>query len=668
MPGHPHCEDDEFVPLPFGAQIVPALGGPGASVQVVDTGLVDGRPVVISDGPYGPVRLWDLGSHRQIGPPLEGESGMSVRSLAFGHLDGRPVAVRGNVDLTIWELTGHGRTDRPAEPRYIRHNGMGSVYSVACGVLDGRSIAVTGAHDAMVRVWDLGRGTLIGGPLIAHESAVRAVAVDVLARRTIAVSGSEDNTVRVWDLASGTQRGRALTGHTKPVRAVAVGMLDGRPVAVSGSDDKTLRLWDLPTCEQIGPAMSGHEGEIRTVAFAAPDGVPIVISGSHDFTVRIWDARTGEQIGMPLRDGRTLGIESVAYSLLGGRPRVVAADGHGFARVWNLDAHRAMGDGSPTRYAAELPGAWTDPDTGDVYDLTGPLTDDEGEEWKYVDFDGFEPLVTDTDDPRLAWSIVAAHEQFGFSEIVTPGPSEPAFTRITAEECPSCGSESDPGEEISIDTALTGFLDCLRHDPAMTDERYEDMEDAVQSLRGSVGWYLEDGSKSPVTELPDHMWEFLSVWMPRSISSGGEEEEEEMAAIGEMVEHLAGWLRERGRLPADAAAEMADEGRKAARDLPAGKRAKRMLNDLIEDSPFAFHNLDPEEVLDDWMGNMSIAKTGNGALQFTEGYDDDPPQDMTLSVPANVAEQIGEGWTIWVRLVLTESDGWQFSQIGTVFT
>ncbi|MFC4055353.1 WD40 repeat domain-containing protein [Actinomadura syzygii] len=656
------------MPLPFGAQIVPALGGPDAFLEVVDTGLVDGRPVVISDGPDGLVRIWDLGSHRQIGPPLEGESRMTVRSLAFGHLDGRPVAVRGNGDLTIWELTGHGQTDRPAEPRTIRHNDRGSVYSAACGVLDGRSITVTGAHDTTVRVWDLGDGAQMGGPLIGHESAVRAVAVDVLARRTIAVSGSEDNTVRVWDLASGMQRGRALTGHTKPVRAVAVGMVDGRPVAVSGSDDKTVRLWDLPTCEQIGPTMTGHDGWIRTVALAAPDGVPIVISGSHDFTVRIWDARTGEQIGMPLRDGRTLGIGSVAYSLLGGRPRVIAADGHGFARVWDLDAHRAMGEGSPTRYAAELPGTWTDPDSGDVYDLTGPLVDDEDGDWKYVDFDGFEPLVTDTDDPRLAWSVVAAHHAFGFSEIVTPGPMEPAFTRITAEECPSCGSESDPGEEISIDTALTGFLDCLRHDPAMTDERYEDMEDAVQSLRGSVGWHLEDGSKSPATELPDHMWEFLRVWMPRNISSGDDEEDGEMAAIGEMVEHLAGWLRERGHLPAGAAEEMAGAGRKAARDLPAGTRAKRILSDLIVDSPFAFRNLDPEEVLEEWMGNMSIATTGNGALRFTEGYDDDPPQDMTLLVAADVAEQIGVGWTVWVRLVRTESDGWQFSQIGTVFT
>ncbi|MFI0406079.1 hypothetical protein [Actinomadura sp. 3N508] len=40
---------------------------------------------------------------------------------------------------------------------------------------------------------------------------------------------------------------------------------------------------------------------------------------------------------------------------------------------------------------------------------------------------------------------------------------------------------------------------------------------------------------------------------------------------------------------------------------------------------------------------------------------------MTLPVPTELADQIGTGWTVWVRLVQTESAGWQFSQIGTVF-
>ncbi|WP_165964611.1 WD40 repeat domain-containing protein [Actinomadura sp. KC216] len=655
------------MPLPFGAQIVPALGGPGAPVYVVDCGLVDGRPVVISDGPDHLVRVWDLASHRQIGPPLEGESPISVWSLAFGTLDGRPVAVRGHGDLTIWELTGHGRTDRPAEPRYIRYNARGSIYAVACGVLDGRSIAVTGAYDKTVRVWDLADGTPVGTPMTGHESVVRAVAVDVLARRTIAVTAGEDNTVRVWDLSKGRQHGRPLTGHTEPVWAVAVGMLDGRPVAVSGGDDHTLRLWDLPDGRQIGPTMTGHTGRIRSVAFAAPDGVPIIISGSSDYSVRVWDARTGEQRGMPLTDGRTLGIESVAYSLLGGRPRVVAADGYGFARVWNLDAHRAMGAGSPTRFAAELPGTWTDPDSGDVYDLTGPLVDDEGSEWKYVDFDGFEPLVTDTDDPRLGLSVVFAHDEWGFSDIVTPGPPVPAFTRITAEECPSCGHAADPDDEVTIDTALIGFLNCLRHDPTMTDETYREMEGATKSLRNSAGWYLEDGTKSTVEKLPDHMGEFLGLWMPRSISLGSDDDEDrKMEAIGQMVVRLAGWLGERGHLSAAASTAMAAEGREAARDLPAGKSAGRALKRLIADSPYAFHNLEPAEIIDEWMGDMTITKIGRGSLRFT-GYDD-PPQDMTLPVPAELGDQIGSGWTVWVRLVRTESAGWQFNQIGTVFT
>lgn len=138
-----------------------------------------------------------------------------------------------------------------------------------------------------------------------------------------------------------------------------------------------------------------------------------------------------------------------------------------------------------------------------------------------------------------------------------------------------------------------------------------------------------------------------------------------MEAIGEMVERLARRLGERGHLSAEASQAMAAGGREAARDLPAGKVAGRALGSLIADTPYAYENLAPEEVIDEWMGDMTITKTGSGSLLFT-GYDD-PPQDMTLPVPAELNGQIGDGWTVWVRLVLTEDDGWQFNQFGTVF-
>ncbi|GLK14094.1 hypothetical protein GCM10017600_75060 [Streptosporangium carneum] len=396
---------------------MPAMGGRAAYVGIVTCGLLDGRPIVISEGYNDMVRVWDLASHRQIGPSLTCEEGHDPWSIAYGQIDGRPVAVKGQGDLIIWELTGHAHAEQPSAPRYIRYNAPGSIYALACTMLYGRSVAVTGSYDCTVRMWDLAVGTQIGEPLHGHGSVVRSVAAGMLAGRAIAVSSSEDHTIRVWDLNAGQAIGGPLTGHTDEVWAVDIGMLDGRPIAVSGGDDDTVRVWHLPTGQQVGPPLTGHTGRVRAVAFGAPDGRPIAVSGSEDYSIRVWDLRTGRQIGLPMEDDRTIGIRSIAYTLLGGRPRVVAADGMGRARVWNLDAHHAMGMTRPTQIAPVLPDMWTDPDTGDVYDLTGPIVDDDGREWDYIDWDGFEPLLVEDGD--LALGIVQVHQQWGLRSIIT---------------------------------------------------------------------------------------------------------------------------------------------------------------------------------------------------------------------------------------------------------
>ncbi|GII94688.1 WD40 repeat domain-containing protein [Sinosporangium siamense] len=383
---------------------------------------------MITDGRDGVARLWDLASHRQIGPPLEEEKTFSfgvAQSVAYGTLNNRPIAVKGAGDLAIWELTGHEHAQKPGKPRHIRYGSPGSVYTVACAVLNGRSVAVTGAYDSSVRMWDLATGTQIGKQLSGHGSVVRSVAAGMLAGRAIAVSSSEDHTIRVWDLADGTQIGPPLTGHTGHVWAVDMGLLNGRPIAVSGGDDHTVRVWDLANGRQIGAPLIGHTNKVRAIAYGAPDGQPIAVSGG-DHTVRVWDLRTRRQIGHPMRDSRGLSIGSIAYILHGGRPRVVAADIEGRARIWNLDAHRAMGTTTPpARIAPELPDRWTDPRTGDVYDLTQPIIDDDDREYVYVDWDGFEPLVSQH-DADLPLSISYMHAYWGLTSIITSASGQKA--------------------------------------------------------------------------------------------------------------------------------------------------------------------------------------------------------------------------------------------------
>ncbi|MFG3704044.1 WD40 repeat domain-containing protein [Micromonospora sp. NPDC047670] len=91
--------DEEIEPIrdPF--------DGHEGSITTLATGVVDDRPVVVTGGTDGTVRVWDLSDGRAIGAPLTGHRG-SVRKVVTGTLRGRPVAVSAGDDRTVrvWDL------------------------------------------------------------------------------------------------------------------------------------------------------------------------------------------------------------------------------------------------------------------------------------------------------------------------------------------------------------------------------------------------------------------------------------------------------------------------------------------------------------------------------------------------------------------------------------
>ena len=86
------------------------------------TAQLDGRPVIVSGGGDGTVRVWDLATGAPIGQPLTGHTG-AVSRWRSPQLDGRPVVVSGSGDETV-------------------------------------------------RVWDLATGAPVGDPLTGHTGAV----------------------------------------------------------------------------------------------------------------------------------------------------------------------------------------------------------------------------------------------------------------------------------------------------------------------------------------------------------------------------------------------------------------------------------------------------------------------------------------------------------------
>ena len=310
-------------------------------IRAVATTQLDGRPIAICGESTGILRVWDLATGQQIGmpgreagQPLVGHKS-AVFALAATQLDGRPIAVSGGHDgtLRMWDLTTGQPVGQPIGQTT-------TLAAVATTQLEGRAVAVTGGWktgrlEHGIRIWDLASGRQIGQLLAGHTGDINGVVTTQLDGRPVAVSASRDNTLRTWDLTTGQQIGQPLTGHTSLVAAVATTQLDGRPIAVSASSDQTLRTWDLTTGQQIGQPLTGHTSDVAAVATTQLDGRPIAISGGGDNTVRMWDLRTGQQIGQPLA-GHTNRVISMTAAQIEGRPIAVSGSADMTLRLWDL--------------------------------------------------------------------------------------------------------------------------------------------------------------------------------------------------------------------------------------------------------------------------------------------------------------------------------------------
>ncbi|MET7330969.1 serine/threonine-protein kinase [Nonomuraea sp. NPDC005650] len=93
--------------LASGARLGPPFMGHRSWALGLAAGqLGDGRPIVVSGG-YDDqtVRVWDLATGRPIGEPFKDHRGL-IEAVAIGRLDGRPVAVSGGNDgeVRVWSL------------------------------------------------------------------------------------------------------------------------------------------------------------------------------------------------------------------------------------------------------------------------------------------------------------------------------------------------------------------------------------------------------------------------------------------------------------------------------------------------------------------------------------------------------------------------------------
>ncbi|MFD4656228.1 WD40 repeat domain-containing protein [Kitasatospora sp. NPDC058444] len=310
---------------------------------------VDGRPVVVTGGDDGTVRLWDLATGEAVGESMADHAG-KVFAVAAAELDGRAVAVSAGTDkaVRVWDLT----TRRLLYPPLPGHTDW--VTGVATTVVRGRPVAVSCGHDRTVRVWDLATGEPVGRPMRdpadSRAGRLTALVTTVVLRRPVAVTGDFHGTVRVWDLVKGRQLPPVPDAGVGSVQSLAVVDSGGRPaVAVGGSGGATA-LWDPATLKRLGERLvAANEWPQEVAAVATGAGAAVATSDASGL-VRLWDPATGRQFTQAFAGprGRTRALAATTAEAGDARPVVLVGTGDGRVHRWDpaVDG-RSVGDPRP---------------------------------------------------------------------------------------------------------------------------------------------------------------------------------------------------------------------------------------------------------------------------------------------------------------------------------
>ncbi|MET9142824.1 hypothetical protein [Streptomyces sp. NPDC004042] len=355
---------------------------PARSATALAAVPVDGESAVVCAGSDHVLRVWDTGTRRPLGGPLEGHTATPLALAAVPGAVPSVVSAGGDRTLRRWLLTGHGSRPAPAVRR-----------SVVAAALPGRDVtggpllvavadeeeatlwnADTGGHvrlpvgdsavtafawtatadgpllvtahsDASVQLWSVGAGAgsdLAGAPvrrgtLVSHSLPVQTMAAFPDGTgRTLLATGGADGSVHLWDLGRQT-RLACWDDHRLSVRDLAVLTTGHGPRVVSAGADGTLRSWDPATGPAGPPVHCGQQGVHAVAAVpAGPGERPLLASGGEDGTVRLWDAETLCPAGAALdaADGPVTAL--ACFPAPAGRPHLAATGPGGTVHIWDV--------------------------------------------------------------------------------------------------------------------------------------------------------------------------------------------------------------------------------------------------------------------------------------------------------------------------------------------
>ena len=256
---------------PDGATI--AVGSSGKRVELLDVATLQ--------------KFTEFGGHRQF-----------VSSVAFSS-DGMTLATGSWGEVKLWDMG----TQRNIATLTHEHWVASVAFSPNGKTLATGSWGGSSTDAAAVRLWNVSTRGIVA-TLEGHSGRVTSVAFSPDGK-TLA-SGSDDETVKLWDIATRTNI-VTFEGHQSAVRSIAFSP-DGKAL-VSGSEDNsvpssnnTVKLWDVATSRNIATfrhtdknSYSGWAHAVYSVAFS-PDGATVASGAglwgrdaTNEGSVILWD-------------------------------------------------------------------------------------------------------------------------------------------------------------------------------------------------------------------------------------------------------------------------------------------------------------------------------------------------------------------------------------------